>query len=129
MSEVRGVVVAHGNLAQCLVETTRSISGVDDALLAVSNEGRSPASLIAMQEEAIGDGEAILFVDLASGSCAHTAHLVSHARPGVSVVSGVNLPMLLDFVFHRDMDAVDLAGRLVQKAHAGIVAHLPDSAT
>ncbi len=129
MSEVRGVVVAHGNLAQCLVETTRSISGVDDALVAVSNEGRSPSALAVSLEEAIADGEAILFVDLASGSCAHTARLVARGRAGVSVISGANLPMLLDFVFHRDMDVEELSGRLVQKAHDGILAHLPDSAT
>ena len=129
MSEVRGVVVAHGNLAQCLVETTRSISGVDGALSAISNEGRSPASLIASLEEAIGDGQVILFVDLASGSCAHTARLVSRGKPGVSVISGANLPMLLDFVFHRDLEVADLADRLVRKAQDGIVAHLSDSAT
>ena len=128
MSEVRGVVVAHGNLAHCLVDTARSISGVDDALLAVSNEGRSPSSLISSIQEAIGDEEAILFVDLASGSCAHTARLVSRERPGVTVISGANLPMLLDFVFHRDMDLGALAGRLVEKAHAGIQAHPPGEA-
>lgn len=128
MSEVRGVVVAHGNLAQCLVDTTRSISGVDDALLAISNEGRSPSSLVESIQEAIGYGETILFVDLASGSCAHTARLASRGRPGVSVISGANLPMLLDFVFHRDMDVEALAGRLVEKAQAGIQAHPPEAA-
>ena len=93
MSEVRGVVVAHGKLAHCLVDTTRSISGVDDALLAISNEGCSPSSLSESIEEAIGEGQAILFVDLASGSCAHTARLVSRGRPGVAVISGANLPV------------------------------------
>ena len=128
MSEVRGVVVAHGDLAHCLVETTRSISGVEDAFRPVSNAGCSPAMLASRIAEAIGDHSAILFVDLASGSCAHTARLVSRERPGVGVVTGVNLPMLLDFVFHRDMEVAELAERLADKACAGISAHPPGDA-
>ena len=36
------------------------------------------------------------------------------------VVSGVNLPVLLDFVFHRDMPLAALVERLVEKGRAGI---------
>ncbi len=43
MSEVRGVVVAHGDLARCLVETAESIAGVSGALVPISNVERSPA--------------------------------------------------------------------------------------
>ena len=89
MSEVRGVVVAHGSLARCLVETVESISGVEGALRPISNEGCSPELLM-------------------------------------PVVSGVNLSMLLDFVFHRDMELTELSQRVVEKGRAGAIAHLPD---
>ncbi len=128
MSEVRGVVVAHGDLAHCLVETTRSISGVEDAFHPVSNAGCSPAALASRIEGAIGGDAAILFVDLASGSCAHTARLVARERMGVSVIMGVNLPMLLDFVFHREMEVEELTTRLIEKARTGIVGHLSGDA-
>jgi len=36
------------------------------------------------------------------------------------VVTGVNLPMLLEFVFHRELDLPDLLPRLEEKARAGI---------
>jgi mannose/fructose-specific phosphotransferase system component IIA len=126
MSEVLGVVVAHGNLASCLVEATESISGVEGALQPISNVGCSPELLIARIRDAIGRKPAILFVDLASGSCAHAARLAGREGAGISVVSGVNLPMLLDFVFHRDMDVCELSRRVVEKAHAGTVAYISD---
>lgn len=129
MSEVRGVVVAHGNLARCLVETTESISGVEGALLPISNTGCAPDVLVARIRDAVGQGEALVFVDLASGSCAHAARIVSGEGVRAPVVSGVNLPMLLDFVFHRDLGSAELAQRAVEKGRAGTAAYLQDSSS
>ena len=129
MSEVRGVVVAHGNLARCLVETAESISGVEGALLPISNADCSPDLLAARIRDALGPGAALVFVDLASGSCAHAARIVSGEGLRVPVVSGVNLPMLLDFVFHRELGPSELAQRAVDKGRAGAVAYLPDSSS
>jgi mannose/fructose-specific phosphotransferase system component IIA len=127
MSEVRGVVVAHGSLARCLVETTENISGVEGALFPISNTECSPDLLEARIRNAVQGGPALLFVDLASGSCAHAARLVSRDGAGIPVVAGVNLPMLLDFVFHRDLDLTELTKRAVQKGRAGAVVYPPDS--
>jgi mannose/fructose-specific phosphotransferase system component IIA len=41
-------------------------------------------------------------------------------RPETAVVCGVNLPMLLDFVFHRDLPLPELVDRLVSKGKASI---------
>lgn len=122
MSDLHGVVVAHGGLAGCLVETVRHISGVEDALVPISNAGCSPDVLCERIREAVDDRRCLLFVDLASGSCALAARSV--ARDGaLAVVTGVNLPMLLDFVFHRDMEEAALSRRLQNKGRDGIVAH------
>jgi len=126
MSEVRGVVVAHGNLARSLVETVESISGVEGALRPISNESCSPELLTARIREAVGPEPVLVFVDLASGSCSHAARLVARDGGGMPVVSGVNLPMLLDFVFHRDMELTQLSKRVVEKGRAGAIVHLPD---
>ncbi len=122
MSEqVRGLIVAHSSLASGLVSAARQISGVEEeALAALSNEGCGPEALIQAVNEAVGDRPAILFTDLASGSCAFAARKISMQRPGTGVVCGVNLAMLLDFLFHRDLPLPELVDRLVEKGRVGI---------
>jgi mannose/fructose-specific phosphotransferase system component IIA len=124
MSEVRGVVVAHGELSSALVRVVEGISGVQGALEPVSNMGCSPDELAGRVARAVGDGPAVIFVDMASGSCGFAGQRI--ARDGhVAVVSGVNLPMLLDFVFHREMDFRALAERVVEKGRTGATADVP----
>jgi len=123
MSEpVRGVVLAHGSLAQGLVSSVRAISGIgEEALAPLSNEGCGPESLQARVDEALpGEGPAIVFTDLGSGSCAFTARRIALERPGTGIVTGVNLATLLDFVFHREMPLPELVDRLVEKGRAGV---------
>lgn len=109
MSErVRGIVLAHGVLAEGLVGAVRAIAGQDGGLVSLSNAGCDRAALARLVERAVGEGPALLFTDLAGGSCTSVAAAVARGRPEVRVVAGVNLGMLLDFVFHRD-EAVDAA--------------------
>ncbi|HYW08735.1 MAG TPA: hypothetical protein VE913_17365 [Longimicrobium sp.] len=122
MSEpVRGVVVAHASLAAGMVESVRQIAGLDDdALVALSNEGCGPESLATRVREALGDGPAVVFTDLGSGSCAFAARRIAMERPATAIVTGVNLPILLDFVFHRTMPLAELVERLVEKGRTGV---------
>ncbi len=106
MSEaLRGVVVCHGALARALVEAAESITGVSGALRAVSNSGCDREALERRVAEALEGRPAVVFTDLASGSCLFA--VLKHLRtlPGVKVVTGVNLAMLVDFVFHVSLDA------------------------
>lgn len=125
MSEVVGVVVSHADLAAALIRSVEKVSGVQGALVPLSNEGCTPETLIERVAEAVGDGPAILFTDLASGSCAFASRSIGARSSRVAVVTAVSLPMLLDFVFHRDMEVEQLATRLVAKAREATTAHLP----
>jgi mannose/fructose-specific phosphotransferase system component IIA len=111
MSELRGVVVSHAALAQALVSAVAAITGLGDALVAVSNEGCDEAQLAARVSAAVGAGPAVLFVDLPGGSCLTGAVRLARGRSDLAVVAGVNLAMLLDFVFHRDVAPADAARR------------------
>ncbi len=104
MSEaLRGVVVCHGGLAKALVEAAESISGVTGVLRAVSNCGCVRVALEARGAEAVEGRPAVVFVDLASGSCLFAVLKGMRTLSGVTVVTGVNLAMLVDFVFHGSL--------------------------
>lgn len=122
MSEdVRGLIIAHSSLAAGMVAAVRQIAGLEEEILQpLTNEGRGPEGLIAAVQAAVGDAPAILFTDLGSGSCAFAARKVSIERPHTAVICGVNLPVLLDFVFHRNLPLPELVGRLIDKGRSGI---------
>lgn len=115
MSEpLRGVIVCHGGLARALMDATAQISGVSDALTPVSNSGCDRGDLEARVAAAVGTGPTVVFVDMASGSCLFAVLRRLRERPNVRVVTGVNLAMLLDFVFHRDLSPDEAAARAVE---------------
>lgn len=111
---LRGVIVCHGALARALVDATAQISGITDALVPVSNSGCDRGDLEARVEEAVGHEPTVVFVDMASGSCLFAVLRRLRERAGVRVVTGVNLAMLLDFVFHRDVSPDEAATRAVE---------------
>src|SRR5688500_2579542 len=106
MSEaLRGVVVCHGGLAQALVDAAESISGVTGVLQAVSNSGCDREALERRVAEAVDGRAAVVFTDLASGSC--LLAVLKHLRTlqGVKVVTGVNLATLVDVVVPTSLAA------------------------
>lgn len=125
---VRGIVVAHGMMAQGLVDAVRRIAGGSaDALVAVSNERLGPSELKATLEDIAGEGRVVIFADLLSGSCGMAAMVSAREQTSRAVICGVNLPMLLDFVFHLDMGLDELVPRLVGKGRDSI-RQLPERA-
>ena len=124
--EVRGIVVAHGDVAASLVDAVRGIAGVTPgALVPLSNEGLGRDDLCDKIRNAYGGGRQIIFTDLPSGSCHLAAMLVARESPDIAVVSGVNLPMLLDFVFKRGLELNELVQRLADKGQNGIHGYRP----
>ena len=118
---IRGVVVGHGDMPKGLVDAVRHIAGsAAEDLVAVSNEGKGPAQLTSELNEVAGSGAVIVFTDLLSGSCGVAAAYTCRDQARRAVICGVNLPMLLDFVFHRDMPLSELVDRLVEKGREAI---------
>jgi mannose/fructose-specific phosphotransferase system component IIA len=115
-SGTRGILLAHGSMAQGLADAVRKISGIDDSVvIPVTNEGKSPQALQEELDRLLNDGPAIVFTDLPSGSCALAARLCCRAHPDQAVVTGVNLAILLDFVFNRQLPLTELVPRLLSK--------------
>jgi mannose/fructose-specific phosphotransferase system component IIA len=109
--ELRGVVVCHGALAGALVQAAEQISGLNGALVPVSNTGCDRDTLEDRVRAAVDGRPAVVFVDLASGSCLVAVLKRLRSEQLVKVVTGVNLAMLVDFVFHRSLSPADAAAR------------------
>lgn len=108
--ELRGVVVCHAKLAGALIEAAEQITGVRDALVPVSNTDCDRGTLEENVAKAVNGAPAVVFVDLASGSCLF-AVLNRLRESDVRIVTGVNLAMLVDFLFHRSLPAAEAATR------------------
>lgn len=111
MSDLQGVVVCHGPLAGALVDAVEQVSGVRGVLVPVSNTGCDRGALEERIVGAVGDRATVVFVDMASGSCLVAALARLRPRPDVKVVTGVNLAMLIDFVFHLSQTPEAAAAR------------------
>ena len=121
MSEaVRGVVVSHGGVAAALIAAAEEISGIRGALLAVSNSGLGRDGLEQAVLNAVDGKPAVIFVDLPSGSCLFAAMRQLPTHPELRVVTGVNLVMLLEFLFHREQSPEDVARRAAESGAKGI---------
>ncbi len=118
--ELRGVVVCHGTLAGALVQAAEQISGLGGALIPVSNSGCDRDTLEDRVLAAVDGHPAVVFVDLASGSCLVAVLKRLRGEPLVKVVTGVNLAMLVDFVFHRSLSPAEAATRAVAAGEKSI---------
>ena len=116
--EVRGILVGHGKLADGMLDAVAGITGSREGLTPVDNGIMTPEALEEHVEALVGDGPSVVFVDLPSGSCAFVARRLQYRHPRVAVVCGVNLPLLLDFVFHRTLPLEEVVERL--RAHVGV---------
>jgi mannose/fructose-specific phosphotransferase system component IIA len=120
MSELRGIVVCHGTMADALVKAAEQISGVEAALTPVSNTGCDRDTLEQRVLAAVDKHPAVVFVDMASGSCLFAVLKRLRSEQSVKVVTGVNLAMLVDFVFHRTLSPQEAATRAAATGQASI---------
>jgi mannose/fructose-specific phosphotransferase system component IIA len=125
---VRGVLVTHGSMGFGMVDAVRRITGAPaDALLPISNEGKGPDELLQSVDQMAGPGPSIIFTDLQTGSCALAARFACRDPRGRRVVYGTNLPMLLDFVFHRHLPLDPLVERMLEKGREAVQAFQLDA--
>lgn len=97
----RAIVAAHGDLAEGLVSAVSRVAGAAAAarLLPLSNATLGGAELVdALRQAIASSGAIVVFTDLPAGSCTIAARRLAREVPGLGVVCGANLPMLLSFV-------------------------------
>jgi mannose/fructose-specific phosphotransferase system component IIA len=118
---VHGIIVGHGELPQALLGAASAIVGSPDGIATLSNTGLSAVELERRLDALIGatgGAPTVIFVDMYGSSCSTVSLKMRRAHSNLAVVCGVNLPMLLRFIGHRDReDLVELL-RAVRNAQA-----------
>jgi mannose PTS system EIIA component len=120
---LKAIVVTHGFLGAELIRTAEAILGPQDGVAFVSNSGTSLETLSDRVRALLSepDEPVLLFVDLLGGSCSHAAREIRAVHERLVLVSGVNLPMLLEFFCNRERVSLEeLKTRLVAKGKDGI---------
>ena len=120
-----GFLVTHGALGSELLRTVEGILGAQSDVHVLSNDGYSGDALSHAIEERVADvpggRPVVVFTDLAAGSCGIASRRAVHGDRVVRKVTGVNLPILLEFFHYRDTLPLDeLLPRLEAKGKAGI---------
>ena len=96
----RAVVAGHSEFAAGMISAAQQIGGVGNAFRGVSNDSLDADGLDAALLDAVAAMDArVIFTDLPAGSCTIAARRLARHVPGLTIVSGANLPMLLDFAF------------------------------
>ena len=120
-SGVRGIVIAHGDMATGMIDAVKHIAGISgDFLLPLSNRGLGPDALAQEVRKLASDDPTIVFTDLQSGSCGFAARRCSQEMSQIVVISGVNLPILLEFVMRRQLPLDQLVPFLLGKGRSAI---------
>lgn len=120
-SGVRGIVIAHGDMATGLIDAVKHIAGVSgEFLVPLSNRGLGPDALAQEVRRLASSEPTIVFTDLQSGSCGFAARRCVQEMPQLVVISGVNLPILLEFVMRRQLPLEQLVPFLLGKGRSAI---------
>ena len=122
MSSVRAIIAGHGDFADGMLSAIEQIAGRSEAFLGLTNRGLSAADVEALMRVRLDTtGVSVVFTDLPAGSCTMAARRLQRERPGLSIVTGVNLAALLDFVFGTDGGDADAVAHAVEKGRAALV--------
>ena len=119
------VILSHGNLGNCLKNTVEQMMGKQPGMMVISNRGKDIESLLSKLEGLFSkrkSKEVFLFVDLYGGSCWQAAKRFGSKRDDVVLITGVNLPMLVQFFSKREkLNKFELLEKVVESGKGGIV--------
>ena len=117
---VQIIVASHGELARALVSTAELIAGVQTDVRYLSlMPGDDVQAFQSHLEEIIGpERPALILVDMLGGTPWNVALAVTAQNPRVRVVSGANLPILLEVAFSHQKMSIDQLAALAQETGA-----------
>ena len=98
----RAIVIGHADFATGLISAVDQITGRGGLLVGLSIAGMTPEQMDSAVASYVAGGIKVIFTDLPGGSATTCSRRVCGKAAEPVVVSGVNLPTLLDFVLSAD---------------------------
>ncbi|MEP7344719.1 MAG: hypothetical protein ABI877_05615 [Gemmatimonadaceae bacterium] len=122
MSSTKAIVAGHADFAAGVLSAVQQITGREDVFLPLTNRGLSAQDV----ERTMGDmiassGATVIFTDLPAGSCTMAARRLQRGVPGLTVVTGTNLAVLLDFLFADDVQPGEAARLAAEKGRSSLL--------
>ena len=126
MATVPALLVMHSDLGAALLRAAAAVYGPFEGIEVLSNDGLSREELerrIAEKVKSWVHG-GLLLTDFWGGSCHICGVAATRGHGDIVVVTGLNLPTLIDFLHNRDqLGPVELADRLQKKGRESIRLH------
>jgi mannose/fructose-specific phosphotransferase system component IIA len=101
---VYAIITGQGDLPRALLEAARAIVPDTEGVSTLSNLECPVGELRSRLEQAIMDlpqGDVVVFADMFGSSCANAGLEAKRSHPHIAVLSGMNLAMLVRFLYHR----------------------------
>ena len=122
--DITCIVVTHGQLGEELLRTVSLIVGEVQDCYALSGSDMGDEDVIRSIHDILDTrdvGRAVVFVDYFGGSCGASCVRATRDLEGVKVISGVNLPILLDFVTKQGSMGLDeLVDHLIRRGQESV---------
>jgi PTS system N-acetylgalactosamine-specific IIA component len=121
---VRAIVAGHGSFASGLISAVEQITGKGSAFMAVSNTGLCLDAIQETLERALDSTAArVVFTDLPAGSCTMAVRRMLRSHPGVLLVTGINLSLLLDFAMQESLNPIAAVQGAIERGRASMAVH------
>ena len=131
MPRTAALLVMHSDLADALLRAAEKVYGSVDGVEVLSNEGLSREDLEQAITRRVSDWRegGLVLTDFWGGSCHICGVAATRGQGDIAVVTGINLPTLLDYLHNRDQyPPLELAERLQQKGRDSIRLHHAETA-
>ena len=123
MARVPAMLVMHADLSSALLRAAEKVYGEIEGVDTLSNEGLSSDGLEEAIARCVGSWKngGLVLTDFWGGSCHLCGQRAARGQGEVIIVTGVNLPTLIDYLHNREAYGVaELAERLRQKGQESI---------
>ena len=101
--EAVAIVAGHGDFAAGIVSAVAQITGRGGLMVPITNRGLGAGDIEALLRDAASSARVrVIFTDLPAGSCTIAARRLLRDRPDLRLVTGANLPAVLDYVLGAD---------------------------